>query len=167
MKLVLAISVQRSYTAKNGTDLFQLIICRLVTTCLNNFSKLVDNKLGETTCNRSAGNLQQTCRQQAVASHANVSWYRLVVTSCCKICQQACCKLLVAGHVDDECHLSVWTQKSTHRFTCSINVVLTSRKVTLMPYEFSIFFQRWFDVVKAILNVSSIFNQVNMILAAR
>ena len=35
--------------------------------------------------NQLADNLQQTCRQQAVPSHANASWYRLVVKSCCKM----------------------------------------------------------------------------------
>ena len=30
-------------------------------------------------------NLQQTCSEEAVASHANASWYHLVVTSCCKM----------------------------------------------------------------------------------
>ena len=31
----------------------------------------VDNKYKQSTCNKSVGNLQQTCHQQAVASHAN------------------------------------------------------------------------------------------------
>ena len=30
------------------------------------------------TCNNSVDNLQQTCRQQAVASHANASWHQLI-----------------------------------------------------------------------------------------
>ena len=47
------------------------------TTC----SGPVDNKFWQSTCNKSVDNLRQTCRQQAVASHANASWYRLVVTS--------------------------------------------------------------------------------------
>ena len=54
------------------SGLLQLVICRLVSTCWNK--------------------LQQACWQlatdlfsQAVASHANASWYRLVATSCCKM----------------------------------------------------------------------------------
>ena len=35
--------------------------------------------------NKSIANPKRTCRQQAVASHATTSWYRLVVTICCKI----------------------------------------------------------------------------------
>ena len=33
----------------------------------------------------SVDNLQQICRQQVVASHANASSHRLVVTICCKM----------------------------------------------------------------------------------
>ena len=42
-------------------------------------SRPVDNKFWhcQATCNTSVENLQQACRQQAVASHANASWYRL------------------------------------------------------------------------------------------
>ena len=49
------------------------------TTC----RKPVDNKFGQSTCNKSVDNLQQIYRQQAVASHANASRYQLAVTSCC------------------------------------------------------------------------------------
>ena len=43
-------------------------------------SKPVDNEFWQSTCNKSVDNLQQTCRQQAVVSHANASWYRFVYT---------------------------------------------------------------------------------------
>ena len=36
-------------------------------------NKLVDNKFRQSTCNKPVDNLQRTCRQQAVASHANAS----------------------------------------------------------------------------------------------
>ena len=59
-------------TSMLRSGLLQLVICRLVTTCWNK--------------------LQQACWQlatdllsQAVASHANASWYRLVATGCYKI----------------------------------------------------------------------------------
>ena len=67
----------------------QLVIWRLVTTCWNKLqqacwnNQLATNLLA--TCNKPVDNLQQTCGQQAVASHANASWYRLVATSCCKM----------------------------------------------------------------------------------
>ena len=48
-------------------------------------SKPVDNKFWQSTCNKSVDYLQQVCRQQAVARHANASWYRLVVTSSSKM----------------------------------------------------------------------------------
>ena len=46
-------------------DLLQLV----ETTC----NKPVDNKFRQSTGNKSIDNLQQTCHQQAVASHANES----------------------------------------------------------------------------------------------
>ena len=56
------------------SGLLQLIIYRLVTTLVETTcSKPVDNKFRQSTCNKSVDNLQQTCRQQAVASHANAS----------------------------------------------------------------------------------------------
>ena len=57
-------------------------LLQLVETACN---KPVDNKFGQSTCNKSVDKLQQACRQQAVTSHANASWYRLVATSCCKM----------------------------------------------------------------------------------
>ena len=76
------------------SGLLQLVICRLVRTC----SKPVDNKFWQSTCNKSVDNLQPTCRQQAVASYANASWYRLV--------DQVCCKTSTC------IFLTVWTGKS-------------------------------------------------------
>ena len=66
-------------------DLLQLV----EKTCNNP----VDNNFWLSICNRSVDtcdkfdNLQQTCCQQAVASHANASWYAW--------CQQSCCNLRV------------------------------------------------------------------------
>ena len=44
-------------------------------------TKAVDNRFWQSTYNKSVHNLQQTCRSQAVASHANASGYRFVVRS--------------------------------------------------------------------------------------
>ena len=68
----------------NFTSLLQsVIICRLVTICWNGLP--VENKFWQRTCNKSVDNLQQSCLQQAVTSHVNASWYRLIATSCCKM----------------------------------------------------------------------------------
>ena len=96
------------YTAKNATDLLQVVrfnnfkawqIHQVATSLLKSglsFADLlwlvetisstpVDNKFWQSTCNKSVDNLQQTSYQEAVVSHANASWYRLVVTSCYKM----------------------------------------------------------------------------------
>ena len=44
-------------------------------------TKAVDNRFWQSTYNKSVHNLQQTCRSQAVASHANAPGYRFVVRS--------------------------------------------------------------------------------------
>ena len=46
-----------------------------------------------------ADNYEQTCRQQAVASHVNASCYRLVDNKSVARCQQTCCNLHVSGCV--------------------------------------------------------------------
>ena len=63
-------------------------------TCYNLLKQVatIASPLKQSTCNKSVDNLQQACWQivtdllsQAVAHHANASWYRLVVTSYCKM----------------------------------------------------------------------------------
>ena len=45
----------------------------------------MDKKFLQSTCNKSVDNLQQTCHQRAVTSHANTSWCWPAVTRCCKM----------------------------------------------------------------------------------
>ena len=72
------------------SGLLQLVICRLVTICWKNLQQVCwNNQLGTsllTTFNKFVDNLKQTCcHKLSVASDANASWYRLVVTSCYKM----------------------------------------------------------------------------------
>ena len=87
------------YTDKNATDLVQLVnFIKLQQVCSDqayrnlSFADLL--QLVETSCKKPVKliNLQQVCwplatylLSKAVASHANASWYRLVVTSCYKM----------------------------------------------------------------------------------
>ena len=88
------------------TSRLQVVKIRLVATCYlqtcYNLLKQVSTSL------YMLNHLQQACWQlatdmlsQAVASHANASWYRLIVTSYCKMstCRLACYNLRVFGCV--------------------------------------------------------------------
>ena len=82
-KLQQACQFYQVATSLLKSGLLQFVICRLVTTCWNNLLKQlaegpVDNKFGQSICDKSVDNLRQTCPQQALASHANASWYWLV-----------------------------------------------------------------------------------------
>ena len=57
------------------------LLQRLVASC--QFADLLNNA---TTCIKSVDKLKQTCCQQAVASHANASWYRLFVNRLVATC---------------------------------------------------------------------------------
>ena len=77
-KLQEACQFHQVATSLLKSGLLQLVICILVTTCCNKPVEII--------------NLQQACWQlatdllsQAVASHANASWYRLAITSCYKM----------------------------------------------------------------------------------
>ena len=62
-KLQQACQFHQVATSLLKSGLLQFVIC----------NKPVGNKFGQSTCNKSVDNLQQTCRQRAVASHANAS----------------------------------------------------------------------------------------------
>ena len=78
----------------NFTSSLQPVICKLVTTCSNNVQQL-RHKFWQSTWNKFVDNLQSTCRQQAVASHDNASWYRHGHNKSVARCKQACCNLRV------------------------------------------------------------------------
>ena len=69
----LSISLTCYYTILFESGLTQLDVCKLVTICWKK------------TYSKSVKKLQPTCRQEAVATHANASWYRLVDQAYCKM----------------------------------------------------------------------------------
>ena len=76
----------------------------------------MDNKFWQSTCKRSVDNLQQTCRQQVVASHANASWHRLVDNKSVAKSQQIWWNLRVSA----VCITRVWATIAYYTFLWSV-----------------------------------------------